>query len=103
MKYYPRLQLFKNSTGVNIFDGTKATSYGHCVGHVHQGYGVKVQRGECHIFVVYRKHIQDGVCFEVSYNGRVLQVQGLHRRNATVEETLVIHNFIETTLTKKVA
>lgn len=27
MKFYPRLGIFKNSTGVNTFDGTRAFSY----------------------------------------------------------------------------
>lgn len=27
MKFFPRLQVFKNSTGRNVFDGTRATSY----------------------------------------------------------------------------
>lgn len=73
----------------------------HCVGYVHQGYGVKVRSGQSHIFVVYKKTIGDGVCFEVSSgSGSVIQAQGKSRRDPSLTEMNVALSYINSNILK---
>lgn len=60
MRYYPRLKIFKNSTGRNEFDGHEATSYGWYVYGVLLLDGRKVRNTHSYSMAT-SKHIWEGM------------------------------------------